>query len=71
MPRAESDKLLEPWLGAGLDLVELPIPRAQSPLHAPGPRTPREAQATSGALRLLLVFCVTESERHGLYQDTA
>jgi cell division transport system permease protein len=27
MPRAESDKLLEPWLGAGLDLVELPIPR--------------------------------------------
>ncbi|WP_236846449.1 MULTISPECIES: ABC transporter permease [unclassified Bosea (in: a-proteobacteria)] len=27
MPRAESDKLLEPWLGAGLDLVELPVPR--------------------------------------------
>ena len=36
-------------------IVELPVPRAQSPLHAPGPRTPREAQATSGALRLLLV----------------
>nr|MCV9940576.1 ABC transporter permease [Boseaceae bacterium BT-24-1] len=27
MPRTESDKLLEPWLGAGLDLVELPVPR--------------------------------------------
>jgi cell division transport system permease protein len=27
MPRAESDKLLEPWLGAGLDLIELPVPR--------------------------------------------
>jgi len=27
VPRAESDRLLEPWLGAGLDLVELPVPR--------------------------------------------
>lgn len=27
MPRAESDRLLEPWLGAGLDLIELPVPR--------------------------------------------
>lgn len=27
MSKAESDKLLEPWLGAGLDLVELPVPR--------------------------------------------
>jgi cell division transport system permease protein len=27
VPRAESDKLLEPWLGAGLELVELPVPR--------------------------------------------
>jgi cell division transport system permease protein len=27
VPKAESDRLLEPWLGAGLDLVELPIPR--------------------------------------------
>lgn len=27
VPKAESDKLLEPWLGAGLDLVELPVPR--------------------------------------------
>lgn len=27
VPRAESDKLLEPWLGTGLDLVELPVPR--------------------------------------------
>ena len=25
--RAESEKLLEPWLGAGLDLGELPVPR--------------------------------------------
>ncbi|MBD3847060.1 ABC transporter permease [Bosea sp. SSUT16] len=27
VPKAESDKLLEPWLGTGLDLVELPVPR--------------------------------------------
>lgn len=27
VPRAESDRLLEPWLGAGLDLIELPVPR--------------------------------------------
>ncbi len=27
VPKAESDRLLEPWLGAGLDLVELPVPR--------------------------------------------
>jgi cell division transport system permease protein len=27
VPRAESDRLLEPWLGAGLQLAELPVPR--------------------------------------------
>jgi cell division transport system permease protein len=27
LSKAESEKLLEPWLGAGLDLSELPIPR--------------------------------------------
>jgi cell division transport system permease protein len=27
VPKAESDRLLEPWLGSGLDLVELPVPR--------------------------------------------
>jgi cell division transport system permease protein len=27
LSRAESEKLLEPWLGAGLDLSELPVPR--------------------------------------------
>ena len=27
VPKTESEKLLEPWLGTGLDLVELPIPR--------------------------------------------
>ena len=27
VPRAESDSLLEPWLGTGLQLAELPIPR--------------------------------------------
>ena len=27
LSRAESDKLLEPWLGAGLNLKELPVPR--------------------------------------------
>ncbi|MBN9453182.1 MAG: ABC transporter permease [Bosea sp.] len=27
VPKVESDKLLEPWLGTGLDLVELPVPR--------------------------------------------
>jgi cell division transport system permease protein len=27
LSRAESEKLLEPWLGAGLDLSQLPVPR--------------------------------------------
>jgi cell division transport system permease protein len=27
LSKAESEKLLEPWLGAGLDLSELPVPR--------------------------------------------
>ena len=27
LSKAESEKLLEPWLGAGLDLTQLPIPR--------------------------------------------
>jgi cell division transport system permease protein len=27
VPRAESDRLLEPWLGAGLQLADLPVPR--------------------------------------------
>lgn len=27
VPRAESDRLLEPWLGTGLQLAELPVPR--------------------------------------------
>lgn len=27
LSRADAERLLEPWLGAGLDLVELPVPR--------------------------------------------
>jgi cell division transport system permease protein len=27
VPKAESDRMLEPWLGSGLDLADLPIPR--------------------------------------------
>lgn len=27
LPRAEAERLLEPWLGAGLDLSDLPVPR--------------------------------------------
>ncbi len=27
VPRAESDRLLEPWLGSGLQLADLPVPR--------------------------------------------
>ena len=27
LSKAESERLLEPWLGAGLDLSQLPIPR--------------------------------------------
>lgn len=38
VPRAESDKLLEPWLGAGLDLVELPVPRLVTIRIGGGPR---------------------------------
>lgn len=27
VPKTESDRLLEPWLGTGLELIELPVPR--------------------------------------------
>src|SRR5919202_4188252 len=27
LPKAEAERLLEPWLGAGLDLSDLPVPR--------------------------------------------
>lgn len=38
VPRAESDRLLEPWLGAGLDLIELPVPRLVTLRLAAAPR---------------------------------
>jgi cell division transport system permease protein len=38
VPRAESDRLLEPWLGTGLDLVELPVPRLVTIRIASGTR---------------------------------
>lgn len=34
--RAEAEKLLEPWLGAGLDLSDLPVPRLIILKFAPG-----------------------------------
>jgi cell division transport system permease protein len=42
-PRAESDKLLEPWLGAGLQLGELPVPRLIVVTITPGSRPDVEA----------------------------
>ena len=35
--KAEAERLLEPWLGSGLDLTDLPVPR----LIAPGWAAPR------------------------------
>lgn len=46
--KAESEKLLQPWLGAGLDLADLPVPRLIVVKLAPG------AQVDSVALRLAL-----------------
>lgn len=43
VPRAESDKLLEPWLGAGLQLSELPVPRLIVVTIARGSRPDVEA----------------------------
>jgi cell division transport system permease protein len=42
-PRAESDRLLEPWLGAGLQLAELPVPRLIVVTIAAGSRPDVEA----------------------------
>ena len=38
VPKAESERLLEPWLGTGLDLVELPVPRLVTLRIASGAR---------------------------------
>ena len=35
--KAESERLLEPWLGSGLDLTDLPVPRLVTLTLAPGP----------------------------------
>lgn len=42
-PRAESDRLLEPWLGTGLQISELPIPRLVILTIQPGSRPDVEA----------------------------
>lgn len=41
--REESARLLEPWLGSGLDLGELPVPRLIVVTRAPGTATDLEA----------------------------
>jgi cell division transport system permease protein len=50
MSRQESEQLLEPWLGAGLDLSELPIPRLivvrMQSLSAPDIEALRQTLAT-------------------------
>lgn len=43
VPRAESDRLLEPWLGTGLQLAELPVPRLILVTVARGSRPDTEA----------------------------
>lgn len=43
LPRADSDRLLEPWLGAGLELADLPIPRLVVLTIAPNSRPDVEA----------------------------
>ena len=47
--KAESEKLLQPWLGAGLDLGDLPVPRLIVVKLAPG------RDLDSGALRASLI----------------
>lgn len=43
VPRAESDRLLEPWLGTGLALTDLPVPRLIVLTIAPSSRPDVEA----------------------------
>ena len=43
VPRAESDRLLEPWLGTGLALAELPVPRLVIVTIVRGSRPDNEA----------------------------
>src|SRR3712207_1608658 len=38
LTKAESERLLEPWLGAGLDVADLPIPRLVTITLLPGRR---------------------------------
>ncbi len=61
VPKAESDRLLEPWLGAGLDLVELPVPRliVLKLKSRVGPDLP----AFSTALRNLLPSAILDDHR--------
>jgi cell division transport system permease protein len=54
--KAESEKLLEPWLGAGLDLSELPIPRLIVV------RLPDQRSEDLAALRSALASAVPEAD---------
>lgn len=50
--RAEAEKLLEPWLGAGLDLSDLPVPRLIILKFTPGAQPDVQALKTALAERV-------------------
>ena len=61
VPRVESDKLLEPWLGTGLDLVELPVPRLIVLKLRPG--TGPDLAAFGAALRREVQTAILDDHR--------
>jgi cell division transport system permease protein len=48
MPKGEAERLLEPWLGTGLDLTDIPVP--QLLVLKLDPATPIDAEALKGKL---------------------
>ena len=59
--RAESERLLEPWLGTGLDLGELPVPRLIVLELAPGARV--DLDQLRGALKGKVPNAVVDDHR--------
>ena len=65
VPKTESDRLLEPWLGTGLDLSDLPVPRLVVLRLAPG--TPLDAPGLRRRLAEALPAGVATLDDHGLW----
>lgn len=65
VPKLESDRLLEPWLGSGLDLSDLPVPRLVVVRLAPGARL--DAAGLRRRLAEALPPGVATLDDHGLW----